>query len=54
MPGGGGSDYASFLAVGVPAFSLSSLDWSYRDYTWHTNIDTYDKMFLMMLEAMLS
>ena len=44
MPGGGGSDYASFLAVGVPAFSLSSLDWSYRDYTWHTNIDTYDKI----------
>ena len=32
------------LAVGVPAFSLSSLDWSYRDYTWHSNIDTYDKI----------
>ena len=44
MPGGGGSDYASFVAAGVPAFSLSSLDWSYRDYTWHTNIDTYDKI----------
>ena len=44
MPGGGGSDYASFIAAGVPAFSLSSLDWSYRDYTWHTNIDTYDKI----------
>ena len=28
-PGGGGSDYASFLAAGVPAFSLSSLSWSY-------------------------
>ena len=44
MPGGGGSDYASFVAAGVPAFSLSSLDWSYGDYTWHTNIDTYDKI----------
>ncbi len=43
-PGGGGSDYASFLAAGVPAFSLSSLSWSYGNYTWHTNLDTYDKI----------
>jgi len=44
IPGGGGSDYASFLAAGVPAFSLSSLSWSYWNYTWHTNLDTYDKI----------
>ena len=43
-PGGGGSDYASFVAAGVPAFSLSSLSWSYGNYTWHTNRDTYDKI----------
>jgi hypothetical protein len=43
-PGGGGSDYASFVAAGVPAFSLSSLSWSYYNYTWHTNLDTYDKI----------
>jgi carboxypeptidase Q len=43
-PGGGGSDYASFVAAGAPAFSLSSLDWDYFTYTWHTNIDTYDKI----------
>lgn len=43
-PGGGGSDFASFLAVGAPAFSLSSLNWSYGNYTWHTNRDTYDKI----------
>ena len=43
-PGGGGSDYASFIAAGVPAFSLSSLSWSYSNYTWHTNRDTYDKI----------
>lgn len=43
-PGGGGSDYASFVAVGAPAFSLSSLSWSYGTYTWHTNKDTYDKI----------
>lgn len=43
-PGRGGSDYASFVAAGVPAFSLSSLSWSYSNYTWHTNRDTYDKI----------
>jgi carboxypeptidase Q len=43
-PGGGGSDFASFVAVGAPGFSLSSLNWSYGTYTWHTNRDTYDKI----------
>jgi Zn-dependent M28 family amino/carboxypeptidase len=43
-PGGGGSDFASFLAVGAPAFSLSSTSWLYGSYTWHTNRDTYDKI----------
>jgi hypothetical protein len=43
-PGGGGSDFASFLAAGAPGFSLSSLGWSYGNYTWHTNRDTYDKI----------
>jgi carboxypeptidase Q len=43
-PGGGGSDFAPFVAVGAPAFSLSSLNWSYGTYTWHTNRDTYDKI----------
>ncbi|RDC65708.1 M20/M25/M40 family metallo-hydrolase [Adhaeribacter pallidiroseus] len=43
-PGTGGSDFASFVAAGVPAFSLSSLNWSYGTYTWHTNRDTYDKI----------
>jgi hypothetical protein len=43
-PGGGGSDYASFVAAGVPAFSLSSKSWLYGSYTWHTNRDTYDKI----------
>ena len=43
-PAGGGSDYASFVAAGAPAFNLSSLNWSYWNYTWHTNLDTYDKI----------
>jgi len=44
MPSGGGSDNASFLAAGAPAFNLSALNWSYWNYTWHTNRDTYDKI----------
>lgn len=44
VPSAGNSDYASFTAAGVPAFSLSSLNWSYGTYTWHTNRDTYDKI----------
>ncbi|EGV43527.1 M20/M25/M40 family metallo-hydrolase [Bizionia argentinensis JUB59] len=43
-PSGGGSDNASFVAAGVPSFNLSSLNWSYWNYTWHTNRDTYDKI----------
>ncbi len=43
-PGGGGSDHASFTAAGVPAFMLSSLSWGYFSNTWHTNLDTYDKI----------
>jgi carboxypeptidase Q len=43
-PGGGGSDHASFIGVGAPGFSLGALNWSYFNYTWHTNRDTYDKV----------
>lgn len=44
VPSQGGSDYASFVCKGVPAFGLSSLPWEYGTYTWHTNRDTYDKI----------
>jgi len=43
-PGGGGSDYASFVCAGAPAFFLGAHRWSYFPYTWHTNLDTYDKI----------
>ena len=43
-PSGGGSDHASFVAAGAPGFMLSALSWSYWNYTWHTNRDTYDKI----------
>lgn len=44
MPSGGGTDHASFVAAGAPAFNLSALNWDYRTVTWHTNRDTYDKI----------
>lgn len=44
-PGGrGGSDYAAFLPYDVPAFFLLSNNWDYGMYTWHTTLDTYDKI----------
>jgi hypothetical protein len=45
-PSGGGSDNASFVCYGAPAFGLGALDWSYGQYTWHTQRDTYDKVVL--------
>jgi hypothetical protein len=51
MPGGGGSDFASFVAVGAPGFSLGALNWSYFNYTWHTNRDTYDKVIFDDLKS---
>jgi hypothetical protein len=43
-PSGGGSDNASFICYGAPAFNLGSLSWEYGTYTWHTNRDTFDKI----------
>ena len=45
-PSAGGSDNASFICAGAPAFGLGSLSWDYGTYTWHTNRDTYDKIVL--------
>ncbi len=44
FPGSGGSDYASFICAGAPAFSLSSTSFDYGTATWHTNRDTFDKI----------
>ena len=43
-PTAGGSDNASFICSGAPAFGLGSGSWDYGTYTWHTNRDTYDKV----------
>ncbi|WP_129019580.1 M20/M25/M40 family metallo-hydrolase [Edaphocola flava] len=58
-PDNGGSDNVSFVSSGIPAFYLSAKNWHYRDYTWHTQRDTYDKIVFedirhnAMLVAML-
>lgn len=39
-----GSDHSSFLCAGAPAFRLQSPYDEYRQYTWHTERDTYDKL----------
>ena len=39
-----GSDHTSFLCRSAPAFRLQSSYPEYRQYTWHTNRDTYDKI----------
>lgn len=43
-PSGGGTDNASFICAGAPAFGLSSISWGYNPYTHHTGIDTFDKI----------
>jgi len=39
-----GSDHTSFVCAGAPSFRLQSPYDEYRQYTWHTNRDTYDKI----------
>jgi carboxypeptidase Q len=39
-----GSDHSAFICHEAPAFRLQSPYAEYRQYTWHTNRDTYDKI----------
>ena len=50
-PATGGSDNASFACHGAPAFSLGSTGFDYGSYTWHTNRDTFDKVWFDDLKA---
>ena len=55
-PESGGTDHASFVCAGVPAFSfhvgagrreglaMGTNRWDTSVYTWHTNRDTFDKI----------
>jgi len=44
LPESSGSDHMSFLCIPAPAFRLQSNYPDYRTYTWHTNLDTFDKI----------
>jgi len=44
VPERGGSDHMSFICRGAPGFRLQANYPDYRQYTWHTNRDTYDKL----------
>ena len=46
VPETGGSDHYSFLCRGAPGFRLQSHYPEYRQYTWHTNRDTFDKIVM--------
>ncbi|GMV06468.1 MAG: hypothetical protein AMXMBFR53_27440 [Gemmatimonadota bacterium] len=45
-PERGGSDHMSFICRGAAGFRLQSNYPDYRQYTWHTDLDTYDKVVL--------
>jgi carboxypeptidase Q len=44
VPERGGSDHMAFLCHGAPSFRLQSHYPDYRQYTWHTTRDTWDKI----------
>ena len=44
LPERGGSDHMSFICHQAPGFRLQSNYPDYRTYTWHTNLDTFDKI----------
>ena len=40
----GGTDSTSFNAAGLPGIGLSQDPIEYNTYTWHTNLDTYERI----------
>jgi len=40
----GGSDHTSFNAAGLPGIGLLQDPIEYQSYTWHTNLDTYERV----------
>jgi len=43
-PAGPPGDYSAFAGCGAPGFDLTSGGWDYIRYSWHTSLDTYDKL----------
>jgi hypothetical protein len=46
VPETGGSDHMSWICRGAPGFRLQSHYPEYRQYTWHTNRDSFDKVVM--------
>ena len=42
----GGSDHTSFNEAGLPGIVMTLDPIEYRTYTWHTNLDTYERVVL--------
>ena len=42
--GGGGTDSGSFNAAGLPGINFSQDPLEYQSHTWHTNLDTYERV----------
>jgi hypothetical protein len=40
----GGSDHTSFNAAGLPGITVQLDPIQYNSYTWHTNLDTYERI----------
>jgi hypothetical protein len=40
----GGSDHTSFNEVGLPGIGVQQDPIEYQTYTWHTNLDTYERV----------
>ena len=40
----GGTDSTSFNEAGLPGIGLSQDPIEYQTYTWHTNLDTYERI----------
>ena len=40
----GGSDHTSFNEAGLPGIGVSQDPIEYQTYTWHTNLDTYERV----------
>jgi carboxypeptidase Q len=41
---GGGSDHTSFNEAGLPGIGLAQDPIEYQSHTWHTNLDTYERV----------
>jgi Zn-dependent M28 family amino/carboxypeptidase len=48
----GGTDHRAFNAVGLPGFQFIQDPIEYNTRTWHTNMDTYERLLIPDLQQM--